>query len=482
MSEMDRRALALLAVCLAWPAASCADEPNARSAPHVSDRLLAALIEANGVPGMGAAVVRDGVTVWTGSAGHRDVERGLRVQHDTVFRLASVSKVVAATAAAKLGEQGLLDVDAPVQSTLPWLDAPWAPITPRQLASHTSGMPHYQTVDSERGGTHYASVRDAVGLFRQRPLLFSPGTAYSYSSWGYTLLSAAIEARSGQSFLDYVQGVIAPGLAIGPDATDSHDARASKAYAFADGAAVPAAHHDFSYTWAGGGLGATPSAIAQFGARVMAGRIVSPATFTAMLVPARLADGRAAGERDYEVGFGWRLGKDMDGAGIVHHAGVTQGARSALVLWPARNLAVSVLSNAQWVSSIEQTAILLAAPFQRESERPSLPARRCPVQATRYSATFDGHAFRGTARFTLDAGTCVGAMSLPSGALRDWLNAFPQRDADTLALVGLDARGGFSRAALVTPIGLHDLRADADEGKGYRAGFGGSRTLSVHFQ
>ncbi|QSX77955.1 serine hydrolase domain-containing protein [Agrilutibacter solisilvae] len=473
-------ACVLVGLSVPAPTRPAGRTPADEAAARLSDRMLAALVEATGVPGMGAAVVRDGVTVWTGSAGFRDVERGWPVDRHTRFRLASVSKVVTATAAARLMQEGALDVDAPVQSVLPWLGAQWSPLTTRQLAAHTSGLPHYQAVDEGRGAVHYASVRQAVGLFQDRQLLSVPGTAYSYSSWGYTLLSAVVEARAGVPFLDYVEDTLAPGLALGADATDGDDVQASRAYRFVDGAAVPAPPHDFSYTWGGGGLGATPEAIALFGARAMGGDIVSRATFEGMLTPMALADGSLARERDATVGFGWRVGEDADGARIAHHAGVTEGARSALVLWPQRRLAASVLSNALWVSSIEQTATMLAVPFQGEAPRPSPPARACPVRASAYTAHFDGKAFAGRAVFAMEDGTCIGTLRLAPGPLRDWVNGFPQRDADSLKLIGLDARGGLSRAAIVTPIGLHDLRAQPGL-PGYLVRFGPERSLSLEF-
>src|SRR5688500_6077136 len=127
----------LLATATAVDQASAAAKPADRAA-RISDLMLAQLVEAHGVPGMGAAVVRDGKVVWAGSARLRDVENGLPVDRHTIFRLASVSKLLTATAAAQLREQGRLDVDAPVQAMLPWLAADWSPITPRQLASHVS--------------------------------------------------------------------------------------------------------------------------------------------------------------------------------------------------------------------------------------------------------------------------------------------------------------------------------------------------------
>lgn len=224
---------AALAVTAAASGSANAVAPATRiDESHIADRLLAALVEANGVPGMGAAVVRDGAVVWNGSAGMRDVEAGLPVDRNTVFRLASVSKLVTATAAAKLGDVGRLDLAAPVQSMLPWLQASWPPLTPRQLAAHTAGLPHYQDIDQGLGAQRYATVRDAVGLFERRPLLTAPGSAYRYSSWGYTLLSAVVEARAGEPFLDYVVREVVPGLGIGADASDRDAPNASNTYGF----------------------------------------------------------------------------------------------------------------------------------------------------------------------------------------------------------------------------------------------------------
>lgn len=445
---------------------------------RIADRLLAALVEASGVPGMGAAVVSEGAIVWTGSAGMRDVEGGLPVDRHTVFRLASVSKLVTATAAARLHEAGRLDLDAPLQARLPWLRASWAPLTPRQLAAHTSGLPHYQDVDQGLGETHYATVRDAVGIFEDRPLLTAPGSAYRYSSWGYTLLSAAVEAGAGEPFLDYVAREVAPGLGIAADAPADKRSNASNVYGFVDGKATRLPAHDFSYTWGGGGLAATPAAIALFGSRVMDGRIVSRATFGAMLQPARLSDGSTVGERDYTVGFGWRTGLDADGEPIAHHAGTTFGARSALVVWPSRGLSASVLSNAQWTSSIERTAEMLAAPFRTRTGASREATSSCPLDAVAYEAEFDGARFEGAAAFSERDGLCAGRIELAQGPLRSWLNGFPQRDADALEIIGLHVGAGIDRAALVTPIGLHDLRTDV-RGRALRVQFGPGRALVI---
>ncbi len=451
-------------------------DQKTEQAAQVSNKVLRALIETNGVPGMGAAVWRNGKMVWSGSAGYRDVDKKLPVDADTIFRLASVSKLIAVAAAARLKQDGALDVDQPVASILPYLSDKWAPITTRQLAAHVAGLPHYQTIDAQRGGVRYPNVRDAVSVFKDRDLLSSPGSKYSYSSWGYTLLSAVAEDRAGAPFLNYVAKQITPGLVIVPDATDSGNPAASRAYEFVEGQARLAAPHDFSYTWAGGGFGATPKSLAEFGGRMMGGKIVSSATFDWMLQPALLNDGGVVMDGENVIGFGWRTGKDADGDRIAHHAGVTIGARSALVLWPDRSLAVSLLSNALWVSSIEQSAMMIAAPFKPTPT--GLVAAACPIKAAHYAGRFGDDRVGGIVRFVMEDGVCIGDIVVDK-PLSDFFNAFPQKDALKLRVIGIDAASGLSRAALITPIGIYDFRAKTDGS--HFARFGPKRELSLTF-
>ena len=475
--------LVLLVACAlcATPSARADDVAATRSAdapPHaIAERMLQSLAETSGVPGLGAAVWHDGRIVWTGSAGHRDLDAGLPVDRDTVFRLASVSKLITATAAARLREQGRLDVDAPVSSVLPDAPAAWAGMTPRHLAAHLSGLPHYQDVDVDRGRIRYPEAGAAVGVFRDRPLLSTPGTRYRYSSWGYTLLSALVEQAAGKPFLDVVREDMAPGLVLGPDTTDSGDPAASRAYEFVDGAIRRAAPHDFSYTWGGGGLGATPEALATFGGRLLQGTPVERATFEWMLEPTLDARGEPARDDNATVGFGWRHERDRDGDRIAHHAGVTIGARSALVVWPDDDASVSLLSNALWVSSIEQSAITLAAPFRAPPD--GLIARDCPLRATRYEGRHGQDAIAGEARFRIEDGLCLGELVADATLHAKW-DRFPQRDADRLRIVGLDTEGGLARAGLVTPIGLYDLRATGDGG--HAATLGPKTMLTLRFR
>lgn len=443
---------------------------------QISQRVLDDLRDLGGVPGLGAAVWKDGAVVWSGSSGAADLAAGRPVTSDTIFRLASVSKLITVTAAARLREQGALDVDAPVQSLVPALNPKWPTLTARQLAAHTAGVPHYQAVDANRGKVHHASVSEALKVFKDRDLLFAPGSRYNYSSYGYTLLSAEIEAAARRPFLDYVAAEITPGLAIWADATGRLK-EASVAYEVEGDKVAPAAPHDFSYTWAGGGMSATAPALAAFGGRLLDGQVVSRSTFDWMLVPAVFNDGKPVVERGEAIGFGWRTLKDEDGETVARHAGAADGARSALVLYPQRRFAVGLLSNALWASSIEQSAMTMSAPFRGAEAWGSM--RPCPTQAKAYAGAFDDKPIAGTVSFTVENGLCVGVMSV-DGPFAKWMNDLPQKDATAVRLVGLDPRGGLARAALVTPAGAYELRPATSVGA-YVARLGPTRSVSLTF-
>lgn len=466
----------LFGLCaLFWhPSASAAEQ--AADAALIAQRLLDGLRETNGVPGMAAAVWQDGRIVWDGASGQRDIERGAPVTKDTLFRLASVSKLITVAAAAKLAEQGRIDLSQPVKQQLPWLGDQWPAITPSDLAAHVSGLPHYQNVDENRGAAHYADSRAAVAIFAGRDLLGPPGTVYSYSSWGYTLLGALVEEAAERPFIDYVTQQLAPSLRIVADATHRGDPDASRAYGFEQGRVVEMPPHDYSYSWGGAGLSGTASAVATFAGQMNDGTIVRSQTFDAMLVPKRLNDGKATGEADYSVGFGWRIGRDRDGAPFFHHSGAALGARSTVGLWRAERTAVSLLSNAAWISRMEPTAQMIAAPFLPKPA--ALTAATCPLAARRYVGTFGDLAIEGTVRFRTENGLCIGTAE-QHPAMRGYFGTGMQRSDAPLTMVGLDPKGGLERAGIINPFGIADLRARSDGS--FAADITDSRRLVLRF-
>src|SRR5260370_12906069 len=168
------------------------------------------------VPGLSAAVVEDGRFAWAAGFGMADLENNVPASEHTLYRLASISKSLTATAAMQLFERGQLDLDAPVQKYCPaFPQKPW-PITTRQVMGHLAGIRHYKSGsqdDPEVGNTKHFEKPIEAGLnfFKEDPLLSPPGTHFHYSTHGFTLVRCFIEGASGSSYVDLLrQNVFLP--------------------------------------------------------------------------------------------------------------------------------------------------------------------------------------------------------------------------------------------------------------------------------
>src|SRR5215216_1904021 len=154
--------------------------------------LVTNLMKSFGAPGMAVAVSVDGELVWSECYGYADVKRKIPVCPWTRFRIGSISKSLTATAVGLLYDQGRLDLDAPIQRYAPDFPDKGYTITTRQLAGHLAGIRHY-TASEHLSQKHYSSVGESLNIFKDDPLLFPPGTRFSYSSYGYDLIGAVIE-------------------------------------------------------------------------------------------------------------------------------------------------------------------------------------------------------------------------------------------------------------------------------------------------
>ncbi len=310
--------------------------------------LIDELVRKQEIPGLSVAVARNGKVLWSEGFGMADVELGVPVTPLTRFRLGSVSKVLTAAAVGRLVEEGKLDLDVPIQRYVPDFPAkPW-PITTRQLAAHTSGIRHYGDSDFAgplKGAPHFASIAEGLSLFKNDPLLFEPGTAYSYSSYGWNLISRIIEAASGQEFLSYMRNNIFDPLGLRSITADHVDAIIPNRARFYQREAPgrPLEHYpyvDNSYKWASGGFLATSEDLVRFGSAHLSPGFFKPATLQLLFKGVSVIPGNPI-----EVGVGWRIGRDTAGRRIFHHAGTSEGGRAVLLMYPDSGVVIALLSN-----------------------------------------------------------------------------------------------------------------------------------------
>ncbi|MFD9960456.1 serine hydrolase domain-containing protein [Amycolatopsis sp. NPDC058986] len=156
---------------------------------------------ASGIPGM-VAVAPD----WRGASGVREVGRPGKPDSSGRFRVASVSKSFTATLVLQLVGEHRVSLEDVIQERLPGV-LPYAePVTVRQLLQHTSGVPRdlapedgwgsLPEIDTERF-VHFDPA-EQVRLSTKHPLLFKPGTAWSYSNTGYNVLGMLVEKLTHQ--------------------------------------------------------------------------------------------------------------------------------------------------------------------------------------------------------------------------------------------------------------------------------------------
>lgn len=169
----------------------------------------------HGVPGVAIALIDDGRLAGIQGFGVLQAGRAQPITADTLFSVGSVSKVITAALALKLGAEGRLDIDRDVRTYLtswalpagaPPSSASPEPVTLRRIFSHTAGFNIHGFADFEPGA-QLPSVYDTLngtGPARHEPLRFvsAPGERYRYSGGGYTLAQLVLTDITNQSFAD----------------------------------------------------------------------------------------------------------------------------------------------------------------------------------------------------------------------------------------------------------------------------------------
>ncbi|MGS2719720.1 serine hydrolase domain-containing protein [Paraglaciecola aestuariivivens] len=330
---------------------------------HVGNQALASLVSHQqniNAPGISAAVGIDGELVWGGTAGWADIEKALAVDANTQFRVGSTSKAITATGLARLLDQQLIDLDAPISEYHHHLpNSQWQEIKVKHLASHMSGLPHYKQFDDKVGlyrsialDTHYADVNDALEMFDQTQLKFVPGSDFSYSTYGTVLLSAVMQEAAGLPYLELMQQQVFKPLGLGLTGAEAEFSSSGKLATFYWNNKGKNQHLrvwrqvDLSHRLAGGGLVSTSSELVKLGNAYFDNEFISSATQQKIWTPQRLSNGQV-NRQNYAIG--WRVDQMEYGnktIEVMHHGGVSRGAQSLLVLIPEYKLSMAVNINA----------------------------------------------------------------------------------------------------------------------------------------
>ena len=294
----------------------------------------------------------------------------------TLFRLASISKSLTATAAMQLWEKGKLDLDAPVQKYCPaFPQKPW-PMTTRQVMGHLSGIRHYKSGsqdDPEVGNTRHFDnpIQGGLDFFKNDALLSEPGKQFHYSTHGYTLVGCVMEGASGAKYTELVrQNLFLP---AGMEHTRTDDRFAIIPYRTRfyqktpSGSVQNADFLDSSYKIPGGGWLSSAEDMARFEVAILADKLMKRTTRDLMWTPLK-----PSGEPANGYALGWGTSNE-NGLHTVAHSGGQQGTSTDFLLAPERRAGVVVLTNMEDIRagdlSKEILGILLGASAKSEAKQ-----------------------------------------------------------------------------------------------------------------
>jgi CubicO group peptidase (beta-lactamase class C family) len=177
----------------------------ASSSPALREYLLALMAERS-IPGLQVAIVREGRIEVLDTLGFANLEHRVPATHESIFSINSMAKAFTGVAVMQLVESGQLDLSAPMSCYLDGLPEAWRPITVRQLATLTSGLPEIMvyTADSSVTLIGDGSEEGAWQTAYASPMEYPTGKGYSYNQTNYALLGKVIDRLSGRPFTEFI--------------------------------------------------------------------------------------------------------------------------------------------------------------------------------------------------------------------------------------------------------------------------------------
>ena len=326
-------------------------EPWAEAVEQGRQHARAGLVERN-LPGLSVAVGVGGDVVWAEGFGWADLEQRVPVAPNMRFRIGHVSKALTSAAVGLLLEQGRLDLDDDIQMYVPAYPRKTWSVTVRQLMGHVAGVRHYENEADYSPTAHCERASEWVPRFADDPLRFQPETQYSYSTFGWILVSAAVEAVANEPFVSFMRSRIFEPVGMRDTVTDSlaesipnrvtfYSPRLSgdPAYGF-----EPAARVDYSCFSGAGAFLSTPSDLVRFGMAMSRGTLLKPGTVTMLQTRQPLLSGQ-----ETDAGLGWNL-ETFPLAGqptrVASQASRTVlGSSTSFMSFPERGIVVAVMSN-----------------------------------------------------------------------------------------------------------------------------------------
>ena len=341
-------ALALIAIAVvlcgttipAAPAAAPAEDMKALA--KKIDAVMAGVYKPD-EPGAALIVRKGGQTVLRKGYGLADLELGVPVTPDMVFRLGSITKQFTAVSVLMLAQEGKLGLGDEITKFLSDYPTQGRKITVEHLLTHTSGIQSYTDMSEWLSlWRKDMTLKELVDLFKDKPMQFEPGASWAYNNSGYVLLGAIIEKVSGRTYADFVRQRIFEPLGLKGSSYDDTERvvpRRVRGYQKGDSGFVNAPYLSMSQPYAAGSLMSTVDDLSVWSDAVFSGRLVRKEWLDRAFTPFALADGESSG-----YGYGWFVG-DFAGHRSIEHGGGINGFATYELTLPEDGIFIAILTN-----------------------------------------------------------------------------------------------------------------------------------------
>jgi serine beta-lactamase-like protein LACTB, mitochondrial len=332
--------------------ALAAPSPKWTAAVDRGRRLARAGLVQQNLPGLSVAVGEGGDIVWAEGFGWADMEKRVPVAPGMRFRIGHASKSLTSAAVGVLLEKGQLHLEDEIQTYVPEFPRKQWPVTLRQLMGHVAGVRHYESEEDSMPTAHCDRAIDGLKRFADDPLRFEPDTQYGYSTFGWVLVSAAVEAAAKEPLATFMTAQIFKPLGMSATTFESSTEPMADRVTFyqrrftgdAGEGVVPATAVDYSCFAGAGAILSTPSDLVRFGMAINGGTLLQPGTVQKLQTPQVLTSGK-----ETEYGLGWMV-EEVTLAGeptrMVHHASRSlKGGTTSFMTFPARGMVVAVTAN-----------------------------------------------------------------------------------------------------------------------------------------
>jgi CubicO group peptidase (beta-lactamase class C family) len=312
-----------------------------------AQRLIDGMVKGGKIPGLALTVVKEGTVLLQKGFGYSDLALKSPINpSSTLFRTASVSKPIAASALAIMVSEKTIDLDASFYKYVPYFPKKEYDFTLRQLASHTAGIRGYRGMEYRLNKPF--GIKEGIEVFKGDALLFQPGTDYHYNSYDWVLVSLAMQEASGLPFQDYVKAKVLEPLKMrhtipeptlqGPISDTAHQTLATF-YSKSQGGFRTAVPVNNFFKLAGGGYLSTSEDIAKLGQAYLQGKIADHGVISQFLTAKEVH-----GISTY-YGLGWQVSHDAKGRPCYGHVGNGVGGYSNFFVYPEEQMVFAILVN-----------------------------------------------------------------------------------------------------------------------------------------